>query len=94
MKPLDLAAHLVAQLCVEIGQRLVEQEDPRIAHDGAADGDALALAAGELARIAARARRDARASRRRRSTRSSISVFGILRARSPKPIFFATVICG
>src|SRR5690606_18140325 len=32
--------------------RFVEQEDLRIAHDGAADGDALALAAGELARIA------------------------------------------
>ena len=41
-----------AQLRVEIGQRFVEQEDIRIADDGAADGDALALAAGELARIA------------------------------------------
>ena len=52
VQALDLAAHLVAQLGVEIGERLVEQEDLRIAHDGAADGDALALAAGKLARIA------------------------------------------
>ena len=41
----DLDAGLDAQLGIEIGERLVEQEDVRIAHDGAADGDALALAA-------------------------------------------------
>ena len=33
---------------VKVRQRFVEQEDARIAHDGAADGDALALAAGKL----------------------------------------------
>ena len=49
---LDLGAHRDAQLGVEVGQRLVEEEDLRIAHDGAAHGDALALAARELARIA------------------------------------------
>ena len=49
---LDLGAHLHAQLGIEVGQRLVEQEHLRIAHDGAAHGDALALAAGKLARIA------------------------------------------
>ena len=52
MQPLDLAAHLVAELRVEVRQRLVEQEELRVAHDGPADGDALALPAGELARIA------------------------------------------
>jgi hypothetical protein len=52
---LDLGAHLHAQLGVEVGQRLVEQEHRRLAHDGAAHGDALALAAGELARLALRA---------------------------------------
>ena len=45
----DLEPHLHAQRRVEVGQRLVEQEGLRLAHDGAADGDALALAAGELA---------------------------------------------
>ena len=33
-------------------ERLVEQEQARVAHDGAADGDALPLAAGQLARKA------------------------------------------
>ncbi len=47
----DLDPHLHAQLGVEVRQRLVEQEGLRLAHDGAAHGDALALAAGELARL-------------------------------------------
>ena len=49
---LDLGAHVDAQLGVEVRQRLVEQEHIRIAHDRAAHRDALALAAGELARLA------------------------------------------
>ena len=43
----ELGAHLVTQLCVEVAQRFVHEEDLRMTHDGAADGDALALAAGE-----------------------------------------------
>src|SRR3954471_17974283 len=54
---LDLGAHRNAQLGVEVRQGLVEQEHLRIAYDGAAHGDALALAAGELARIAFEQRR-------------------------------------
>src|SRR5207245_6444533 len=34
------------------GQRLVEQESPRLTDDGAAEGDALSLATGELAWLA------------------------------------------
>ncbi len=41
----DLDTHLNAQFGIEVGERLVEEEDTRVAHDGAADGDALALAA-------------------------------------------------
>src|ERR1700722_17430384 len=52
MEALDLAAHVVPELRVEIGQRLVEQKDPRIAHHRAPDRAALTLAPGELARIA------------------------------------------
>ena len=52
MQFLDLGAHLHAQFGVEVGQRLVEQEHLRVAHDGAAHGDALALAAGQLPRKA------------------------------------------
>ena len=54
---LDLGAHRHAQLGVEVGERLVEQEHLRVAHDRAAHRDALALAAGELARDSARAAR-------------------------------------
>src|SRR5690606_39389183 len=52
MQLLDLRAHLDAQLGVEVGERLVEEEDLRVAHDRAAHGDALALTARELAREA------------------------------------------
>jgi hypothetical protein len=49
---LDLGRICHAQLGVQVGQRLVEQEHLRVAHDGAAHGHALALAAGQLARVA------------------------------------------
>jgi hypothetical protein len=61
---LDLGAHRHAQLGVEVGQRLVEQEHLRIAHDGAAHRDALALAAGQLPGIAVEQRRQPRIARR------------------------------
>ena len=48
----DLGAHLVAELGVEVGERLVHEEHLGAAHDGAADGDTLALAAGERLRLA------------------------------------------
>ena len=48
----DFEAHLHAQGGVEVRQGLVEQKRLRLANDGAADGDALALAAGELSRAA------------------------------------------
>ena len=51
MQFLDLGAHLHPQLGVEIGQRLVEQEDLRVAYDCPAHRDALALAARQLTRI-------------------------------------------
>ena len=53
MQFLDLRAHLHAQLGVEVGERLVEQEHGGIAHDSAAHRHALALPARELPRIAA-----------------------------------------
>ena len=60
----DLGAHLHAQLGVEVRQRLVEQEGLRLAHDGAAHGHALALAAGQLARLALEERVDGEQPRR------------------------------
>ena len=47
----DLGAHLVAELGVKVGERLVHEEHLGAAHDGAADGDTLALAAGERLRL-------------------------------------------
>jgi hypothetical protein len=47
---LKLIAHLFAQLCIQIRQRLVEQQEPRTAHQGAGKGDTLLLPAGELRR--------------------------------------------
>ncbi|KGD37777.1 hypothetical protein DO70_6442 [Burkholderia pseudomallei] len=52
MQELDLGAHLDAQLRVEVRQRLVEQEQRRVARERAAHRDALPLAARELARLA------------------------------------------
>src|SRR5437899_12754048 len=45
----DLATHLDTELRVEVRERLVEEKDARLTHDRSADGDALALSAGELA---------------------------------------------
>ena len=47
----DLQSHLHAQRRVEIRQRLVEQEGFRLANNRPADRHALALAAGQLARL-------------------------------------------
>jgi hypothetical protein len=52
----QLDAHLLAQLGVEVGQRLVQQHDRGAAHQGAGDGHALLLAARKL-RGAARGQR-------------------------------------
>jgi hypothetical protein len=55
LQPLDLEPHLHPQLGVEVGERLVEQEHRGLAHDGAAHGDALALAARQAGAAGARA---------------------------------------
>ena len=52
VQALDFRAHLGAQLGIEIGERLVEQEDIGMTNDGAAHSDPLTLASGELARLA------------------------------------------
>ena len=43
----DFGTHLHAQLGVQVGQRFVHQEDLGLTHDGTAQGNALALAAGQ-----------------------------------------------
>jgi hypothetical protein len=48
----QLGAHLDAELGVEVGQRLVEEENLGLADDGAAHGYALSLAARKLLGLA------------------------------------------
>ncbi len=57
VKPGDLKPCRHTQRRIEIGQGLIEKEHLRITHNGAADGDALALPAGKLARQALQIRR-------------------------------------
>ena len=48
----DFRARAGAQCCVEIGQRLVQKKQPRLADQRTRQRHALALAAGELPRLA------------------------------------------
>ena len=48
----NLSTHLVTELSIEVGERFVHEEDLRVTHDGTADGDTLALAAGQSLRLA------------------------------------------
>ena len=90
----QLELHLLAQLGVEVGERLVEQQNRRRDHERACDRDALALAAGQLARIAvgecARAARAPASAR----TRSVARPAATRRISRPKLTFSATVMCG
>ena len=45
---LQIGQYFLAALPIERGERLVEQQQPRLRQQGAADGDALLLAAGQL----------------------------------------------
>src|SRR3546814_518239 len=51
MQRFDFGPHLHTQLCIQVGQRLIEQENLRVAHNRAAHGHALALTARQLTRI-------------------------------------------
>jgi hypothetical protein len=89
---LDLGAHLHAQLGVEIGERLVEEENLRVAHDRTAHRHALALAAGELPGIAVEHLA------RPRMSAAGFTLCDLGRGTPfisrEKPMFSATVMCG
>ena len=59
VKPLEERQDVGLGGVVERGQRLVHQQQPRLRQQRAAERDALALAAGEIARRAAEKRREA-----------------------------------
>ena len=90
----DLGARLDAQLGVEVGERLVHQEDGRLADDRPAERDALALAAGQLLRLALEQVSSARIVSAASLTRRSISALGTLRSFRPKARLSWTVMCG
>ena len=77
----ELIAHLRAQPCVEIAERLVEQQDLRLEHQRTRDRDALLLAARQAPAPAAR-QISISTSAASPSTRSRISAFGRRRTRS------------
>ena len=53
LEVLELLPQLVAQLGVQIGERLVEQQDLGLQHERPGDGDALLLPAGQLRHVLA-----------------------------------------
>ena len=70
------AAELLADAGVERAEGLVEEEHARLDGERAGEGDALALAAGELGRVAAGRCRGGWMRSRRRVTRRRISAAG------------------
>ena len=56
MQPGDFDAHMHAEFGIKVRQRYIEQKDLRVADDGATDGDALALAAGQVLGLAVQKR--------------------------------------
>ena len=52
LQPLQFETHPLAQLCIQIRERLVEQEQCRLHHQRACERQALLLPSGELRRLA------------------------------------------
>ena len=52
MQALQLVAHFQAQLGIQVGERLIHEQDGGLRRQGAGDGDALLLAAGKLGGVA------------------------------------------
>ena len=94
LQHLELQPHLVAQLRIEIGQRLVEQDKPWLVHQRASERNALLLSAAQFRAPACRGQPTARRFRESGPTRAARSAFAIPRTLSGKPTLSATDICG
>ena len=90
----DLAPHLLAQLRIEVRQRLVHQADRRLGDDRAAERDALLLAARELRGLALEQRRRGRAGRRRDRGGARARRPARRRTLTPNTMFSRDVRCG
>ena len=94
VQPRELVAHPDPKLRVEVRQRLVEQEDGRLANDRAADGDALALAAREHFRAPVEQMARSRAAAAALSTAAATAALLSPASRRPNAMFSRTVMCG
>ena len=90
----QLDPHRVAQLGVEVRERLVEQQQRRLRHDRAGQRDALLLAARELARQAPLQTLKPDQLQRLADTARGSSASSSRRRRRPKATFSKTLICG
>ena len=90
----QLELRALAQLAVERGQRLIEEQQLGTLGERARQRDPLALAAGELVRLAARVRRSSARSPGSRATRRLISGRPSRSCSRPKATFFSTVMWG
>ena len=86
VQPLDLAAHLVTQLGIQIRQWLVEQEELRLPHDGPANRHALALTSGELLRQPIEQRGDAQHRRGLADALADFSLDHLARAQAERDV--------
>ena len=79
---------------IEVGKRLVEQEGRRLAHDGAAHGDALALAARQLGGSPVEEGSDLQDVGSALPPVFAVEAWSAPRIFRPKAMFSATLICG
>ena len=89
----DLGSHGGSKLGIQIGQRLVEQEDIRISHHRSTQGDALLLSTREVLGAAGKQIFDAKY-RGDVPDLSLDALSGVFRSRRAKDMFSFTLICG
>ena len=93
-RAMQLELGLLAQLAVQRRHGLVEEQDARCGREGAGQGHALLLAAGELVGLARRQGPPASPGPAFLRPARAICALGTPAARSPKATFWATVRCG
>ena len=94
LHPPQLLPHLHAELLVERGQRLVEQQHARLGDGGARQRHALLLAAGELRRQAVGELGQPHLFDHRVGGLAALGLFDMPRTRSAKAMLSRTVRCG
>ena len=90
----DLDADLLAKLCIEVRERLVEQQHVGPEHEGTRQRHALLLAAGQLPRQALAQLLEADEAQRLGYAVAASAMAATLRISRPKATFCATVRCG